>query len=135
MTIERMLDRIAALAVVALNRAMQRAAVTRYRKDATDDIEKLLEDLDRARGVLPPMDRRTRALLLAVKRPADASADAAAVVAYVRAVALGAGWTELAAQVQATGDPELMRRFLRYSPSSHRTEVRKTCSIAEVLCS
>lgn len=135
MTAKRIVEKLTTLAIAALYRGMQRATTTRYRKDVTDEMQNLLEDLDRARGVLPPVAHRTRALLLVIKRPTDASADAAAIVAYVRAVALGADWPELADRVQATGDPELMRRFLRYAPTSDRVDVRKTWVAAEVTCS
>ena len=80
MTLVRIVDRLVALAVSALSRLMQRAPGTRYRGQLADEMEKLLADLDRARGVAPSVPRRTRALLLLVKRPVDPGADTNAVV-------------------------------------------------------
>jgi len=96
-------------------------------------MEKLLLDLDRARGVTPPVPRRTRALLLLVKRPVDPGADQNAVVAYVRAVVLGAPATDLAERVQATGCPELMRRLIRLLPVADLTGVKRMLTVAEVM--
>jgi hypothetical protein len=133
MTLVCIVDRLAALAVSALYRLMQRAPTTRYRGQVADDMEKLLLDLDRARGVTPPVPRRTRALLLLVKRPVDPGADQNAVVAYVRAVVLGAPATDLAERVQATGCPELMRRLIRLLPVADLTGVKRMLTVAEVM--
>lgn len=134
MTYVQLRGRLFNLGVGSLHGFVHRAPYTRYRSELRAEIEKLICDMDRAEGITTPLPLRTRALLLLVRRPVAAAADEEAVDAYIRAIASGDPANKLAELVQATGCPELMRRFVLYGPpAANLAAVKQMQCVAQVL--
>ena len=135
MKLEAILEILLEGALGTIRQHMTMAPKTRYRAEMLSNIGKVLLEIERTHKLAPALPARTRALLLMPKRPIEDAADADAVRAYVRDVALGEPASVLAERVQRTHSAELMHRFLRYVPGVESTEIRATIAVANVMLS
>jgi len=131
------LQRAAAQLHLARLRAMVLLATSMPNRSAlVRAVEKALQDLaDCGPGLPQPLPLRTRALLLAPRRPVSHETTEEALNAYIEAVAMGTPVCELADRVMAACCPELMGRFLQLVDGPDALRVRGARNVAVVMAS